>query len=89
MFGQSGFRATVTALIVAVVACEASSVNLHSLFGPHISPGAEIFVPSDANWTTEVTQRWSSWLTPSYIGAIKPTTEADIQTIVSNSKSGV
>jgi len=53
--------------------------NLTALYGPGLSPGGQIFYASDPNWSTEVTQRWTTYTQPTYYGAIKPATEADVQ----------
>ena len=72
-----------------VLACSAISVaqgsNIVALFGPSLSPGAEIFLPTYANYTEDVTQRWTLHDAPTYLGAIKVATEADIEHIVSSS----
>lgn len=60
----------------------AQSYNLSALFGSVLSPNAEIYYANDSNWTQEVTQRWSMWDAPTYLGAIKPVTERDVQNIV-------
>jgi hypothetical protein len=60
----------------------AQSYNLTALFQSVLSPGAEIYYANDSNWTQEVTQRWSTWDAPTYLGAIKPATERDVQNIV-------
>jgi hypothetical protein len=70
-------------LLILSLASASSDVDIASLFGPSLSPGAEIFMPSYANYTEDVTQRWTVYEEPSYIGAIKPATEKDIQNIVS------
>lgn len=60
----------------------AGFTNLTALFGPSLSPDAQIFLPTDTNFTAQLTQRWTDYNAPSYIGAIKPATEADVQNIV-------
>ncbi|KAL8991190.1 MAG: hypothetical protein Q9177_000338 [Variospora cf. flavescens] len=56
--------------------------NLQKLFGPSLSPGAEIILRSDANWAQAVQQRWSTWEEPTYKGAIKVATVRDVQNVV-------
>ncbi|KAL2810520.1 hypothetical protein BJX63DRAFT_444698 [Aspergillus granulosus] len=53
--------------------------NLTSIFGPYLSPSAEILLPTDNEFPSQLTQRWTDYNKPSYIGAIKPATEKDIQ----------
>nr|CAG8993145.1 FAD-linked oxidoreductase [Penicillium sclerotiorum] len=55
---------------------------LEALFGPYVSPGTEIASSSDANFSSVVTGRWTSWEAPTFSGAIKPVTEHDLQEIV-------
>ena len=57
--------------------------NLTDLFGPELSPKAQIILPTDAAWRTEVRARWTDYKALSYLGAIKPATEEDVQVIVS------
>ena len=61
----------------------AAGVNIEALFGPYLSSGSEIAVPTDANFSTVVSPRWSEWEVPQWSGAIKPETECDVQEIVS------
>lgn len=61
----------------------APSVNVKSLFASSLSKDTEFFLPSDANYSQSVTQRWDIFTEPTYLGAVKPATEKDIQTIVS------
>jgi hypothetical protein len=70
-------------LPVLVAAAEHSSSYIASIFSPSLSPGAQIFLPTDVNYTEEVNQRWTTFAVPSFIGTIKPATERDIQNIVS------
>ena len=58
-------------------------INLTALFAPSLSPSAQIILPTDINYTARLTQRWTDYNAPSYIGAIIPATETDIQNIVS------
>jgi hypothetical protein len=66
-----------------VLSLTAVTYNITELFGPSLSPNAEIFLRSDPKFSKQVTQRWTIHEAPSYAGAIKPSTEADIQNIVS------
>ncbi|KAH8799826.1 hypothetical protein F5884DRAFT_848014 [Xylogone sp. PMI_703] len=66
-----------TVLSLATVA-----LNITSLFGPSLSPNAEIVLASDPRYTSRVTQRWTVHEAPSFAGAIKPATEEDIQNII-------
>lgn len=57
--------------------------DVDSYFVSSLSPGAEFYLPSQANFTTEVTQRWTIFEAPTYRAAIKPAIPSDVQTIVS------
>ncbi|KAK4697082.1 hypothetical protein P7C71_g938, partial [Lecanoromycetidae sp. Uapishka_2] len=69
-------------LMQSVLGITSSLTNLTALFGPSLSPDAQIILPSDVNFSERLTQRWTNYNAPSYIGAIKPATEADIQNTV-------
>ncbi|KAI1098220.1 hypothetical protein F4804DRAFT_325398 [Jackrogersella minutella] len=59
-----------------------TSFELVDLYGPGLSPGAQIIHISDSNFIEQVTQRWTLYAEPAFYGAIKPATEADVQHIV-------
>ncbi|AEO68595.1 uncharacterized protein THITE_2055098 [Thermothielavioides terrestris NRRL 8126] len=63
------------------------NINLEALFGPHVSSGTLIASASDANFSSVVGPRWSSWQPPQYFGAIKPANEADLQAIIKIAKA--
>ena len=70
--------------IQAVLSLSATTAtNLTELFGPSLSKGARIVLPTDASWVDEIQARWTDYQAPSYLGAIKPATEEDVQAIVS------
>lgn len=57
--------------------------DLTSLFGPYLSPQAEILNGNDTNFYAQLQQRWTDYKAPSYgAGAIKPATAKDVQNIV-------
>ncbi|PYI18226.1 FAD-binding domain-containing protein [Aspergillus violaceofuscus CBS 115571] len=56
--------------------------DLGSLFRPVLSPDAQILYPSWPNWTDRIQQRWSAYQAPSYSGAIRVATVADVQNII-------
>lgn len=58
------------------------NTNLHSLFDSCLSPGVQIIFPSSPLYAQEITPRWSLWKDPTFVAAIKPVTEKDVQTIV-------
>ncbi|KUL83490.1 hypothetical protein ZTR_10799 [Talaromyces verruculosus] len=66
--------------LLAQLTVASGSNNLSTLVG-QLSPGAEVFYPTAADWS-EVTPRWSTNDAPTFFAAIKPGTSGDIQTIV-------
>ncbi|EEA25174.1 hypothetical protein TMatcc_006604 [Talaromyces marneffei ATCC 18224] len=66
--------------LLAQLAVASGPYNLSPLVG-QLSPGAEVFYPSAANWS-EVTPRWSTNDAPTFFAAIKPNTTGDVQKIV-------
>jgi hypothetical protein len=56
--------------------------NLTALYGPSLSPGARIVLSTDVNYTQTITQRWTVYGAPKYLGAIQPATEDDIKNVV-------
>jgi hypothetical protein len=60
--------------------------DIKAIFGPKLSPGAEVILRSDVKWTEKVQQRWSAYLAPDYLGAVKVATVEDIQNTVSKPK---
>ncbi|AEO68590.1 uncharacterized protein THITE_2090100 [Thermothielavioides terrestris NRRL 8126] len=56
--------------------------DLKQLFGPHLSAGAAIYLPSDSNYTDHVTQRWTTHAPPSYAGTVVPATVSDVANVV-------
>ena len=57
--------------------------RLKSLAGG-LSSETQIFYPSDANWLTETTQRYTVHDAPKYIASIRPAEESDVQKVVSD-----
>ncbi|KAK3995176.1 FAD-binding domain-containing protein [Cladorrhinum sp. PSN332] len=57
-------------------------LNITAVFGPGLSSGASIHFPTDSDFNTTTTQRWSNWHSPSFTVTIKPSTEQDVQFIV-------
>jgi len=79
----------VSSLLQAVLGTQHTRQNLTALFGPSLSSGAEIILPSEPGFYSRLQQRWTDYNAPSYgTGAIKPATEADVQNIVSPPSDG-
>ncbi|KAF7886671.1 uncharacterized protein EAF02_003318 [Botrytis sinoallii] len=53
-------------------------------FSEVLSPGSQVWLPSSANYTSAITQRWTIYppAEPTYILALKPALPSDIQTII-------
>ncbi|KAB8277720.1 hypothetical protein BDV30DRAFT_234585 [Aspergillus minisclerotigenes] len=49
-----------------------------------LSPATGIFYPSNADWTNDP-QRWTLHDSPTYLAAVKPATESDVQKLVESS----
>lgn len=83
MLRSPGF-ALVPTLLAVLKGCLAStySIDIGALYGPGLSPGAEIFYASDSNFSQEVLPRYYDFESPVFYGAIKPVTEADVAYIV-------
>lgn len=56
--------------------------DIRQLFGPSLSAGASILMPSDQNYTELVTQRWTIHEAPSFLATIQPATVEDVENIV-------
>ncbi|KAF7935440.1 uncharacterized protein EAE97_008347 [Botrytis byssoidea] len=62
-----------------------SSVDeLAAHFSEALSPGSQVWLPSSANYTSAITQRWTIYppAEPTYILALKPALPSDIQIII-------
>jgi FAD/FMN-containing dehydrogenase len=66
--------------LLAQLAVAAGSNDISPLV-QRLSPRAEVFYSSAANWS-EVTPRWSTNEAPTFFAAIKPGTTGDVQNIV-------
>ncbi|KAF7932171.1 hypothetical protein EAE99_003411 [Botrytis elliptica] len=53
-------------------------------FSEVLSPGSQVWLPSSANYTSAITQRWTIYppAEPTYILALKPALPSDIQSII-------
>lgn len=70
----------VRSLIYTCSLAKASSSLIADLRSLDLSPGTHIGLASNSS---RFTQRWSSYDSPSYVAAIRPTTDTDIAKIVS------
>lgn len=56
--------------------------NITETLRSRLSPGTEIFLPSDPDYANETTQRWTVYEEPTYAAAIVPAIASDVQEIV-------
>ena len=56
--------------------------NITTQLKSQLSPGSHIYLPSDLNYTGEVTARWTIYDGPTFKAVIQPALESDVQTIV-------
>ncbi|KAJ2976040.1 hypothetical protein NUW58_g297 [Xylaria curta] len=57
--------------------------NITHLFGPSLSSGAAIYLASEPNYASHVSQRWTTHEAPSFIATIQPATIEDVENTVS------
>lgn len=60
-----------------------SSTSIYHYLKDNLSSGADVYLASDANISSLVTQRWNVFEAPSYVVYARPATAEDVQTIVS------
>jgi FAD/FMN-containing dehydrogenase len=82
MFLRRSYLHLLAASLRLVAAQSSTSPNLTALYGPGLSSGAEIIYVSDPAYSADITPRWNLVNAPTYYGAIKPATEADVQHVV-------
>ncbi|MCJ1282144.1 hypothetical protein MMC26_001467 [Xylographa opegraphella] len=51
-------------------------------FRKHLSSASAVYLPSEANYSVDTTQRWNAFRAPTYIISVKPTTDSDVQKII-------
>ena len=56
--------------------------EIAAYFRAHLSKAADVYLPSESNYTLETTQRWNANRAPSYAVSVKPASNEDVQTIV-------
>lgn len=59
-----------------------TNTSIPALFAPYLLPGTAIASVGDANFSLVATGRWTSWAAPTWAGAVRPQTEADVQAVV-------
>ncbi|PKX89314.1 FAD-binding oxidoreductase [Aspergillus novofumigatus IBT 16806] len=77
-------------LLFASATSSLETSDIAAIFGPVLSPEAQIYFPADPDYNKQVKQRWSTFASPSYIATIKPATEQDVQnTVKAASQNGI
>lgn len=67
-------------LIATVIAHTGPEIAAY--FKTHLSKAAEVYLPSQGNYTLETTARWNAFSAPTYVISVKPASDRDVQTIV-------
>lgn len=83
LFNLPRIAALAVVLSPASVSC-LDTVQFANLLKTKLSPGAKVFFPSDANYSSEVTLRSSSFEQPTYLATVQPAVTSDVQIIVSS-----
>ena len=79
---SSSWLSTLILLAFLCIASALPAANITTQLQSQLSPGSKIFLPSDVNYTEEVTARWTVYDGPTYKAVIQPALESDVQTIV-------
>ena len=72
-----------TLLSVVAAAFAQTGLEIASYFRKHLSADSAVFLPSEINYTLLTTQRFNTFSGPTYVVSVKPTTDLDVQKIVS------
>lgn len=56
--------------------------EIAAYFKTHLSKAADVYLPSESNYSLETTQRWNANRAPSYVVSVKPASNQDVQEIV-------
>lgn len=79
-FPMQVLQATAAALAAAAVAIAATPTNLSAIFGQNASQwdAGTVLVLPDAPDFANITERWTVFGAPTFAGAVRPATEADV-----------
>ncbi|KAF1946695.1 hypothetical protein EJ02DRAFT_462368 [Clathrospora elynae] len=69
-------------LSVVSLASAVAPATIHTYLNDYLSSGSEVFFPSDAAYTTELTKRWSAYDAPNYVIGVKPAIAEDVSIII-------
>lgn len=81
-----GLQIAAVAAVAVGVGAAATPTNLNAIFGQHRNgnhwdPKTVLVLPDDSSFAN-ITERWTVFGAPSFAGAIRPATEADLVKIV-------
>ena len=79
---SSPWLSTIILLSFLCIVSALPAANITTQLQSQLSPGSKIFLPSDVNYTEEVTGRWTIYDGPTYKAVVQPALESDVQTIV-------
>ena len=65
------------------VSCALSREDIITYLVEHLSSPATVYVAGSANYSSDVTPRWDTYITPSFVTAARPANIEDVQKIVS------
>ncbi|KAI0469716.1 hypothetical protein GGR56DRAFT_686835 [Xylariaceae sp. FL0804] len=71
----------VSVALALCAAAYAAAFNVESLFAGKVSAGTLIAFSNNSDYAIILSPKWFTWEAPSFVAAIKPVTESDIQTI--------
>ena len=69
---------------VVATAIALTGPEIATYFSQHLSSASTVYLPGSSDYASNTTQRWNAFSEPTYIVAVKPSTEVDVQKIVSS-----
>lgn len=78
------FYLVIALRLLQTAASYAVQQSLTQTLQSQLSKGASVFSLSDANYTKDITPRWTTYGAPTYRAAVKPKTEDDVANAVSS-----
>ena len=84
-------RLTMNILVSLALCILGLATYVQALTGPEIanyfrlnlSSRTGVYLPNEANYTLQTTQRWNAYRAPTYTVSVKPYLQSDVQKIVS------
>lgn len=72
----SVFILTLSTIIPSVIAY--TGPEIASYFKNHLSKAAEVYLPSQSNYSLDTTARWNAFSAPTYVISVKPACDQDV-----------